>query len=551
MFSNLSKCLFGLQLIAAVLLVAILLWLPSFSITFGAITFGVIFIALALLQLFFNKKPEKLSKQTYEDQLEDNLNINRSYLDLTNALDEAAIVAFTDAKGVITKVNKRFCTISKYDEAELLGNDHRILNSGFHDSTFFKNLWATIGSGNIWRGEVKNKAKDGSYYWVDTTVIPFLNEAGKPIKYAAIRFDITKQKEVEESLSAELLRNIDLNKQFSDIKNALDSTAIVAITDNKGTILKVNKTFCELSKYTEQELLGQDHRILNSGYHGSAFFKELWATIGSGKIWTGEVKNKAKDGSLYWVDTKIVPFLNDAGKPERYIAIRFDITNRKRMEEALQDAFIDLQEYTKVISHDLKTPLRSISTLVDFLKEDYGDLQLDVVRQLDQIKSKSIDMNDIINGLLEFNKVSVQEESLVFEMDNLVANILEKIPVGIEVSKEHKFPAIKSMQQKVEEVLLQLTHNAIKFNPKKNKKVTFSYKDESRYHIISIEDNGTGIDAQHHERIFDLFQVLSESNSGKGIGLSICKKMVQQLGGEIWIDSTLNQGTKVSFSIPK
>ena len=196
-----------------------------------------------LPNLYIALKADLTSRKITEESLVKSLKETSDY---KYALDESAIVAITNQKGIITYVNDNFCKISKYSREELIGQDHRIINSGHHSKDFIKDLWMTIANGNIWKGEIKNKAKDGSTYWEDTVIVPFLNDAGKPYQYVAIRTDITQKKIIEEDFTRSL-------REISDYKYALDESSIVAITDQKGIITYANDNFSKISKYTQKE----------------------------------------------------------------------------------------------------------------------------------------------------------------------------------------------------------------------------------------------------------------------------------------------------------
>ncbi len=305
-------------------------------------------------------------------------NLRKSVKEITDykyALDESSIVAITDQTGIIKYVNDNFCKISKYSREELIGQDHRIINSGYHPKEFIRNLWVTIANGKIWKGELKNKAKDGSIYWVDTTIVPFLNDKGKPYQYVAIRSDITVRKIAEEDVKNTL-------KEITDYKYALDESSIVAITDQKGIIKYANNNFCKISKYNAEELIGQDHRIINSGYHSKDFIRNLWVTIANGKIWKGELKNKAKDGTVYWVDTTIVPFLNDEGKPYQYVAIRSDITERKQVEENLQRSLKEIADYKYALDESSIVAITDQTGIIKYVNDNFCKISKYSVNEL-------------------------------------------------------------------------------------------------------------------------------------------------------------------------
>jgi len=187
-------------------------------------------ILINKVKFFIDKHQQEITLFELNEDLKRKV---KEIADYKYALDESSIVAITDQKGIIKEVNNNFCTISKYTREELIGQDHRMINSGYHSKEFMKDLWTTISGGKIWRGEVKNRAKDETVFWLDTTIVPFLNEDGKPYQYMTIRSEITQRKDAEDQLqevNEELGRNV---KQISDYKYALNESSIVAISDQK------------------------------------------------------------------------------------------------------------------------------------------------------------------------------------------------------------------------------------------------------------------------------------------------------------------------------
>lgn len=199
---------------------------------------------------------------------------------------------------------------------------------------FQKNLDSAM-KGNTFT-VVAHTVRSGIEKWSEISFFP-IRKGQEIIGTACHLRDITEKKKLEETQQKYI-------KEISEYKYALDQAAIVAITDQKGIIKHINQNFCNISQYDKEELLGKDHRIINSRYHPPKFFRELWTTIGRGKIWRGEIRNQAKDGSYYWVDTTIVPFLDAKRKPYQYLAIRADITQQKEAQELLSQSEKRLKE---------------------------------------------------------------------------------------------------------------------------------------------------------------------------------------------------------------
>lgn len=358
----------------------------------------------------------------------------------------------------------------------------------------------------------------------------------------------------------------DTTFELASLKFALDEAAIVAITDIKGTITYVNKKFCEISKYSEEELIGGNHRIINSGYHPVEFFRQMYRTIGKGEVWHDEIRNRAKDGSIYWVDTTIVPLRNREGKLTKYLAIRFDITRLKTIEEQLRRTLQELErsnreleQFAYVASHDLQEPLRMVSSYAQLLNKRYKE-SLDEKAEdfLKYITEGTHRMQQLIKDLLTFSRVS--SRSKPFErvdcnaiVDGVLTDLRLRIEeTGAEILTGH-LPEITGDAGLMRQLFQNLISNAIKFHGSERPVVSIGAEEKDSVWEFCVKDNGIGIEKQYYERIFLIFQRLHEREKypGTGIGLAVCKRIVEHHGGQIRVESTPGNGSAFCFTIPK
>lgn len=327
--------------------------------------------------------------------------------------------------------------------------------------------------------------------------------------------------------------------QLIDVQFALGVSSIVAITDQRGKIQYVNDKFIEISKYSEEELIGQDHRIINSGYHGREFFTQLWTTISKGEVWNGEIKNKAKDGTYYWVNTTIVPFLDENKKPYQYLAIRNEVTKLKSAEKELKEMMVKVMEVQELerkrISRELHDGLGqslfSFMIQIDRMIADHGSMS-----ELQTLRQHVAQMMSDVRGMAWELRPSVLDDLGVEPaIKTYIDNFTEHF--GIEVILEGK---LKSRLTSIKETVIyrviqeSLTNIAKYADVDEAKILIVELADKVK---IQIMDQGNGFDRAQQEH--------------SGVGLFSMEERSNSIGGKLTIDSKPGKGTTITLCLPK
>ncbi len=342
--------------------------------------------------------------------------------------------------------------------------------------------------------------------------------------------------------------------ELEHIRYALDQSAIVATTDAQGRISYANDKFCEISGYQRDQLIGQDHRILNSGYHDRAFFRDLWMTIARGHVWRGELRNRTRDGSYYWVDTTIVPFLDEAGKPWQYMAIRYDITERKRDERRLleQATLANLGEMAAVVAHEVRNPLAGIrggvQVLASYLPPGADDAHGFVREIVDRIDS----LNAAISDLLEFARLRVPKLGPV-DLSVLLSDVVKSLrydPALAGVSWVVPTACQAPVQADVDQLRLLFTNVALNAAQAVGSagRVWLSVREEPGQCVIEVADDGPGVPASVRARVFEPF--FTTKHRGTGLGLPTARQIVEAHGGDIALLDRPGGGTVVRIGLP-
>jgi PAS domain S-box-containing protein len=399
--------------------------------------------------------------------------------------------------------------------------------------------------------------KHGGRRWTLTSKIPLTDKSGKTIGLVGIGRDITEQKLANETI-LKLTKGIE------------QSPATIVITDLEGNIEYANPKFFEITGYSPEETIGANPRILKSGDMNSDSYKKLWETISSGEVWRGEFHNKKKNGELFWESATITSIKNEKGEVTNYIAIKEDISERKKMETDLIIAKERAVESDRLksaflanMSHEIRTPLNSIIGFSELLTyDDFGKEQKNEF--IDQIVNNGNNLLNIINDIVDLSKIEAGEiiirqtsipcSEIVHEVDVLYRRKIESkgLEFRIKISEATLNCVVFADHDRLKQVFSNLLGNALKFTQQGY--IEIGVRRLKKNLEFRVSDTGIGIATQHHTQVFDRFRQVEASYNrrfgGNGLGLAITKNLIELMGGRIWLESELGKGSSFFFTVP-
>ncbi len=370
------------------------------------------------------------------------------------------------------------------------------------------------------------------------------------------------------SLYIEQKQTEEFNLKLS--KAVEQSPAVIIITDTEGSIEYVNPKFTKITGFTPQEALGQNPKILKSGEHDEAFYKELWDTVLAGKEWNGEFHNKKKNGELYWESALISPIFNDSGEITHLIGVKEDITEKKKMVAELISAKDKAEESDRLktaflqnMSHEIRTPLNGILGFADLLTDDIIDIN-ETKTYAEYIKTSGNRLLSLINNILDLSRIEAGSVSIrpkPFLINRLIKEAWQLFKI-VAKKKDIRFKyhlplkddesILVSDENKINQVIINLLGNAFKFT--ESGSIDFGYKTSEDELLFWVTDTGRGIAPEHQARIFERFyqadMSISRDFEGAGLGLPISKGLIELLGGKMWLESQVDKGTSFYFTIP-
>jgi PAS domain S-box-containing protein len=405
-----------------------------------------------------------------------------------------------------------------------------------------------------------------------------LSVEGAPPRLIGALKDVTRERAERETLRVALLEANNALASLSAYQEAVDKYGIVAITDRKGDIIFVNDRFCEISGYGREELMGRNHRILNSGHHPRKFFVDMWRSIARGRPWHAEVCNRDKSGNLYWVDTTVVPLLGDDGRPERFVSVRYDITERKTsdarqlilMDElserslAAEAATVAKGQFLATMSHELRTPMSGVIGMLDLLmlngltaeQSERASIALGSARQLLVILNDILDFSKLQMGQVVIEVIPFHTGQMIRELHLLFGGWAVDKGLRLSWDVAPGMPIwLLGDPTRIRQVLINLVGNALKFTEGGEVVVHMSHDPDRLGGELRFEvrDTGIGLSEDAQRQIFQRFVQADASMSrrfgGTGLGLAISKELVELMNGDIGVRSQEACGSTFWFTV--
>lgn len=468
------------------------------------------------------------------------------------ALNQHAIVSVADASGRITYVNDKFCEVSGYSPGELVGNNHRMLRSGEHPPEFYIGMWSVLLAGKTWQGEICNQRKDGGLYWVESTIVPIIDEDGIPCQYASVRTDITMVKATELSLrrseagleTAQRLAGMGSWEYCLQSGDILWSEQVYRIYGfAPGDLTPHVSAFYALAHPEDRGLLREtESNILEYGH--------------------SEVTHRIirPDGTIRWVHELAEAVLGPNGKPVKVVGTVQDVTAIKQAEidmasaKALaEEASRAKSEFLSHMSHELRTPLNAILGFGQILEAD-ASLDLDARDAASEIVKAGRHLLGLINEVLDLARLESGhiainfEEVALGEVVDECAGLVKPLAASRGIQITHAIPpgaTVQADRTRLRQVLLNLLSNAVKYN-RDGGTVQIEATVSAGRARMTVRDTGKGIPADRLDELFQPFNRLAEEGGaveGTGIGLSLARQLTERMNGTIGATSQFGEGT--------
>lgn len=460
------------------------------------------------------------------------------------ALDVSAIVAMTDAKGVITYANDRFCEISGFSRPELLGKTHRLVNSGAHDRAFFTDLWRTISAGHVWRGRICNRAKTGGHYWVDTTITPIPGDDGRPDHYLSVRHDVTP-----------LVRaNEEVRETEGRFRALFENAGVgMALVGEDHRIVEASPALGRLLGYSRSELIGRDFTDFSD--HDSERRDEgLFALLMTGERDDYDItkRYRRKDGGAFLGRTTVSVVRGEDDAPAHILGIVRDVSDIARAEERLREqaALARLGEMAAVVAHEVRNPLAGILGAVNVLgKRVPDDAQTKAVVQAISARIGALDA--LVEELLVFAR---PREPRVTDVN--LEQALERIQLmmqsdpaceNAELIVRGEASGVRADPEMLERALTNLVLNAVQAMEGRGT-VEVEVANERGGTVMRVLDRGPGIPEDLRSKVLEPF--FTTKSRGAGLGLATTKRLVDAHGGTLRFHEREGGGTCVEIDFP-